>query len=361
MSFSTVGNVGNAAADVLDFSETGPVTGSDRHASSGVPAALLRRIDWKLLPLLSCMFIASYVNRSSIASIKAPLSADLHLSTGEYGLVAAMFTVSYSLAEMFSNKLFVALGARVSFTRIGVLWGIISSLMCIVPNLGMLLIFRIVLGIAEAGLFPGVLLYFTYWYPSRVRGQRIAIFYSAQPFSAVIAAPLSFGILKSLSHDSDLGLAGWRWLLLLEGLPAIVLGLVAWRIIADSPNEVEWLTAEEKEALTRAIRADENGTRRASFAVLSSAVAPMASESLSSDGGGPAVDQFANNNERELNPSPATMEIVESYRTSSDTGCFSRVHKAALELFHSLKGLRVWCLIIGNFASNSTFERYGDW
>jgi hypothetical protein len=362
---STTRNPQNAAADASAFSETGPAHAS---SASGVSAALLRQIDWKLLPLLSCLYVASYVNRGSIASIKAPLQHDLSISTGDYGLVAALFTVSYSLAELFSNNLMVAYGARVFFTRIGLLWGIISSVMCLVPNFTWLLIFRVVLGVAEAGLFPGVLLYFTYWYPSHARGERFAIFYSAQPFSAVIAAPLSYGILKGFSDGSGLGFAGWRWLLLLEGLPAIVLGLMAWYMLADSPNEAEWLTAEEKQALTKAIRDDENGIRRPSFAVHvpSSAVAPMASESHSettlADKGGPAIatddiDQYANDEERDFDQSTVTMEIDESSRTTSDNSCSSRVRKAGLELIRTLKSVRMWCLIVGNFTSNSTIMK----
>ena len=374
---SSSGIAVNAAVDASAFSETGPVAASGSgHASSSsaagsasgdrVSAALLRRIDWKLLPLLSCLYIASYVNRGSLASIKAPLLKDLNMSTGDYGLASALFTVSYSLAELFSNNLFVAYGARVFFTRIGLLWGIISAVMCIVPNFSMLLLFRILLGIAEAGLFPGVLLYFTYWYPSHVRGERFAIFYAAQPFSAVIAAPLSYGILKGFSGGAGLGFAGWRWLLLLEGLPAIGLGLLAWYMLADSPNEAEWLTSEETQTLIKAIRDDDDRIRRhGSFAVPSSAIAPMASESHSeTDEGGPAIasadgDQYANGEENDIDRSSATMEIEEGYRTSSvsENSCYGRVSKAGLQLVRTLKSVRMWCIIVANFTSNGAFMR----
>ncbi|TKC87300.1 MFS transporter [Trinickia terrae] len=214
-------------------------------SSTRTPAdAVFSKISWRILPVLLLAYMIAYLDRINIGYAQLQMKHTLPWGEAVYGLGAGIFFIGYFLFEVPSNLLLEKFGARKTLLRIMVLWGIAATAILFVKTPGQFYFARFLLGTFEAGFFPGVILYFTYWYPPARRGQAIAIFMSATTITGVLAGPVSGAILKYL--DGVNGWHGWQWLYLLEGLPALPVGVLLFLRLDDKPADAAWLSAAEK-------------------------------------------------------------------------------------------------------------------
>jgi MFS family permease len=216
--------------------------------------AVFSKINWRLIPLLLLAYMVAYLDRINIGYAQLQMKQTLPFDDAVYGLGAGIFFIGYFLFEVPSNLLLEKIGARKTLLRIMVLWGLAASAMMFVSTPLQFYAVRFLLGVFEAGFFPGVILYFTYWYPSVRRGQVIAIFMSATTIMSVIAGPLCGATLKYF--DGFGGLHGWQWLFLVQGLPAIVLGFLVYLLLEDKPAQAAWLSRDEKKLLDDSFQRD---------------------------------------------------------------------------------------------------------
>lgn len=229
-------------------------------------ARLYKRIAVRILPLLFLGYVVAFLDRVNIGFAKLQMAEDLALSDAAYGLGAGIFFLGYCLFEVPSNLILARVGAKRWMARIMVTWGILSTLFMFIGDwrwgaiseaLGLsdaefsFYFLRFLLGIAEAGFFPGVILYLTYWFPRNRQAGAIALFMTAVGVSSVIGSPLSGAILQFC--DGYLGWRGWQWLFLIEGLPSIIIGIVFFLLLPDRPAKATWLTTEEKDRISQLI------------------------------------------------------------------------------------------------------------
>lgn len=209
----------------------------------------LRKVTARLIPFLIALYFVNYLDRTNIG-FAGPngMNADLGLTATMFGLASGIFFAGYLLLEVPSNLALHRFGARRWLARIIISWGILASLMAFVPNATWLYVLRFLLGIAEAGFFPGIILYLTFWFPKRQRARATALFLLAIPLSTVVGAPLSAWLVNM--GDSVAGMAGWRFMFLMEGIPAVLLGIVCWFFLTDRPHQASWLTQEERDWLS---------------------------------------------------------------------------------------------------------------
>src|ERR1700730_5267595 len=216
--------------------------------------AVFAKIDRRLLPLLLVAYMVAYLDRINIGYAQLQMKQTLPFDDAIYGLGAGIFFIGYFLFEVPSNLLLDRIGARKTLLRIMVLWGAAACAMMFVSTPLQFYVVRFLLGAFEAGFFPGVILYFTYWYPSVRRGQVIAIFMSATTIVSVIAGPPCGFILKYF--DGFAGLHGWQCLVLVQGLPAVVLGFLVYLLLKDKPSHASWLSRGEKALVEDVFRHD---------------------------------------------------------------------------------------------------------
>lgn len=212
-------------------------------AKSDVERSTIRAISYRLIPFLILAYFFSYLDRVNLGFAALTMNADLKFSPLIFSWGAGIFFIGYFLFEVPSNLALEKFGARRWIARIMVTWGIISAAMIWVSGPWSFYILRFLLGVAEAGFFPGIILYLTYWYPAEYRARFLAAFAVAVPVSTVIGAPIS-GLLLGL--DGMMGLRGWQWLFIIEGIPSVLLGIVTWFYLTDKPAKATWLTAEQK-------------------------------------------------------------------------------------------------------------------
>jgi ACS family tartrate transporter-like MFS transporter len=212
---------------------------------------VLRQVRRRLVPFAFLCYVAAYIDRVNIGFAATELQRDLGLSAAQYGFGAGLFFLGYCLFEIPSNLLLERVGARRWIARIMIGWGVASMLTMFVHDATTFYLARVVLGVAEAGFFPGVVLYLTYWVPAQERARTGALFMMAAPVAIIVGAPVSEAV---LSLDGWLGLHGWQWLFVLEGLPAVVLGFVALRVLTDRPEQATWLPDEDREWLSRTMQ-----------------------------------------------------------------------------------------------------------
>jgi MFS family permease len=222
---------------------------------SALEARAYSKVDWRLIPFLFLCYILAYLDRVNVGFAKLQMVKDLSLSDAAFATGAGIFFIGYFFFEVPSNILLKKFGARAWIARIMISWGVISSLMMFVHSERAFYAMRFLLGIAEAGFFPGIIFYLTLWYPSRLRSTRTALFVSAIAVSGVLGNPISGAIMDSLSGTA--GLAGWQWLFLFEGIPSILVGIWVFFYLDSSILEAKWLTAEEKDLLARNLDAEE--------------------------------------------------------------------------------------------------------
>ena len=209
------------------------------------------RVTWRLIPLLFICYVAAYLDRVNVGFAKLQMLNDLNFSESIYGLGAGIFFIGYFLFEVPSNLLLHKLGARRWIARILISWGLISGCMMFVQTPTMFYVLRFLLGVAEAGFFPGIILYLTYWYPAARRSQVTSLFMTGIPMAGVIGGPLSGWILTSFNGVS--GMAGWKWLFVIEALPSVALGFVVMYFLDDRIADAKWLSADQKRLLQRNI------------------------------------------------------------------------------------------------------------
>jgi D-galactonate transporter len=226
-------------------------------------SALYAKVTWRLIPLLFLCYVAAYLDRVNVGFAKLQMLKDLGFSETVYGLGAGIFFIGYFIFEVPSNIILHKVGARLWIARVMITWAIISAAMMFVQSPTTFYVLRFLLGLAEAGLFPGVILYLTYWYPSARRGKIIALFMTGIPISGVIGGPLSGWILHAMSGTH--GLAGWQWLFLLEAIPSLVLGFVIIFKLDRGIEQAKWLTDAEKKTLAANVAADAEGVESHSF------------------------------------------------------------------------------------------------
>ncbi|KVA30642.1 MFS transporter [Burkholderia cepacia] len=227
--------------------------------------ALYRRIGWKLMPLLLVAQVLAYLDRVNVGAAKLQMAGDLGLSDTVYGIGAGIFFVGYFLFEVPSNLMLHRVGARVWIARIMVTWGIVSAAAAWVHSPATFYLQRLILGVAEAGFFPGIVLYLTYWFPAHRRGRMTTLFMSATAVAGIVGNMLSGWIMTNL--DGFAALSGWQWTFVIEGLPTVVVGLAVHYLLPSRPNDARWLSPEEADVVLRGLdvnagRAEE--TQRAS-------------------------------------------------------------------------------------------------
>ncbi|SAL32184.1 major facilitator transporter [Caballeronia sordidicola] len=221
---------------------------------SAFEAATYKKVAWRLSPLLLLCYVVAYLDRVNVGFAKLQMSTDLGLSDAVYGFGAGIFFFGYFIFEIPSNIILHKVGARVWIARIMITWGIISALTMFITTPTMFYVMRFLLGVAEAGFFPGIILYLTYWFPAERRGRMTTLFMTAIAVSGLIGGPVSGWIMKSF--DGVNGWHSWQWLFLLEGLPSIVVGILVFIFMDDRIAKAKWLTAEERELLERNIAKD---------------------------------------------------------------------------------------------------------
>jgi len=219
--------------------------------------AVLAKVGRRFIPLAFICYVVAYLDRVNVGFVANELQRDLGLSGTAYGVAAGLFFLGYSLLEVPSNLILERVGARRWIARIMITWGIVAMATALVSHAWAFMTARVLLGVAEAGFFPGIVLFFTYWFPASQRARTGALFMMAAPIAVIIGAPLSTLILRL---DGVAGLRGWQWLFFIEGLPAVILGLVVLGVLTDRPEDARWLAPNEREWLTMRM-AEDRGAR----------------------------------------------------------------------------------------------------
>ncbi|MGO4330039.1 MFS transporter [Cupriavidus sp. 2TAF22] len=230
------------------------------------------KVFWHIMPFLMLCYVIAYLDRVNVGFAKLQMAQDLAFSETVFGLGAGLFFIGYFLFEVPSNLLMHKLGARIWIARIMITWGLISALFVFVKTPTTFYIMRFLLGLAEAGFYPGVILYLTYWYPAHRRAKMIALFMSGIPVAGMFGNPLS-GFIMDAFHDYG-GMRGWQWMFLLEALPALLIGVVTVFVLKNGIDQAPWLDADERRVLKRNIeedarQADASGTGHSLRAVFS--------------------------------------------------------------------------------------------
>jgi sugar phosphate permease len=224
-------------------------------ASGSATPATITKVTTRLLPFLLLMYVLAFLDRANVGFAKAAYQADTGISNAAYAFGASIFFIGYALFEVPSNLIMHRVGAKIWMARIMVTWGLISAAMMFAHTETVFYVLRVLLGIAEAGFFPGVILYLTYWFPSHARARAMGLFYFGAPLAFIFGSPLS-GLL--LEFNGLAGLHGWQWMFLVEGLLASVVGVWAYFYLDDRPQDADWLSADEKRELVTAIEAEES-------------------------------------------------------------------------------------------------------
>jgi MFS transporter, ACS family, tartrate transporter len=221
--------------------------------SAELERATLARVVGRLLPFLLLLYFVSWLDRANLTFAAKSMRADLGIGDAAYGFGAGIFYIGYSLCEIPSNLILARVGARFWIARIMITWGIISAGMMFVQGSSSFYVMRFLLGVAEAGFLPGIIYYLSHWFPARERAKAVSYFMTAIPLSIAIGAPISGALLQL---DGVGGLHGWQWMYLVEGLPAVVLGFVVLGFLTEKPADAHWLSAEQREWLTRRVHED---------------------------------------------------------------------------------------------------------
>ncbi len=210
---------------------------------SEIERRTMKKVSLRLLPLLFLLYIASYLDRTNLGMAALQMNKQIGLSSAAYGFGASIFFIGYALFEVPSNIILARVGARRWIARIAITWGILSCAMLFTRGEWSFYTLRFLLGLAEAGYFPGIIFYLSHWYPERRRARAISRFMIGIPLASIVGGPLG-GLLLGL--NGHFGLAGWQWLFLIEGLPAVVLGIIVLMTLTEKPADATWLDAEEK-------------------------------------------------------------------------------------------------------------------
>ena len=216
-------------------------------------AAIVRKVTLRIIPFVFLLYIVSYLDRANIGYAALQMNKELALSSEAFGFISGIFFIGYFLFEVPSNVMLNKFGARVWIARILVTWGCIAAMTAFAQTANQLYILRFFLGVAEAGFFPGIIVYLTFWFRSKELATTVALFTAAIPVSYIIGAPMSTWIMDNIGW---LNWSGWRWMLFLEGVPAVFLGIACYFFLTDKPEQAKWLKPEEKEWLVAELERD---------------------------------------------------------------------------------------------------------
>lgn len=219
------------------------------------PAAVIRKVTRNVVPFVFLLYIVNYIDRANIGYASLQMNKELGLTSQAFGLAAGLFFIGYFLFEVPSNVALAKFGARRWIARILLTWGVLATVMGFVQNDIQLIMLRFLLGVAEAGFFPGIIVYLARWFRQKELATTIALFTASIPVSYVIASPLSTWIME---HISWFGLSGWRWMFILEGIPAVLLGLACYTRMTESPSQARFLSPTERDWLVEELRAEED-------------------------------------------------------------------------------------------------------
>lgn len=213
----------------------------------------LRRLFWRIVPFIMLLYFIAFIDRVNIGFAALSMNKDIGLSPAAYGFGAGIFFLGYFLFEVPSNLVLEKVGARLWIARVMITWGIISGAMAFVSGQTSFYVLRFLLGAAEAGFFPGIILYLSYWFPQRSRASVTAIFMAAAPISVALGSPLSAALLQM---DGVMGIKGWQWMFILEAIPAVIMAFVTFFYMTDRPAKAKWLPADEKAWLVETMDAE---------------------------------------------------------------------------------------------------------
>jgi MFS transporter, ACS family, tartrate transporter len=217
----------------------------------------MRKVYLRLLPFAVLSYVLAYIDRINVSFAGLTMRGDLGMSAGTFGFAVGMFYWGYFIFEVPSNVILEKLGARIWIARIMITWGILAGLTAMVPGSTSFAIVRFLLGVAEAGFFPGIILYFTYWFPSRHHARIVSGFLVGLPVAVAVGAPISTGL---LGLDSLFGLRGWQVMYIAEAIPTVVIGVITFFVLTDRPEQATFLTAEERSWLVTTIAAERRAT-----------------------------------------------------------------------------------------------------
>jgi D-galactonate transporter len=234
-------------------------------AAADAADATYARIARRIIPVLILLFVMAWMDRVNVGFARLQMLQDLGFSEAVFGFGAGIFYLGYLLFEIPSNLLLERIGARKTLARIALLWGLTSMAMMLVKSVAVFYLLRFLLGVFEAGLYPGVILYLTYWFPVRRRAKMTGWFMTAIPLAGIVGGPISGWIMGTMGGRA--GLASWQWLFILEGVPSILMGLATLAVVADSPAQARWLSSAEKALVAADLAADrrEAGDRTHGF------------------------------------------------------------------------------------------------
>ena len=214
----------------------------------------LRKITWRIVPFIMILYLIAYIDRVNIGFAAITMKEDLGFTASILGFGAGIFFLGYFLFEVPSNIILHKVGARIWIARVMVTWGIIAGGMAFVESSTSFYVMRFLLGVAEAGFFPGIILYLSYWFPARNRAGVIALFMAAAPIATAIGSPISAALLEM---HGIVGVAGWQWMFLIEAIPAVILGVVVFFYMTDRPEKAAWLKPDEREWLVKTMQAED--------------------------------------------------------------------------------------------------------
>ncbi len=242
------------------------VRAHDAALESRLADAALSKARRRLIPFLFVLYLVAYLDRINVGFASLQMNRELGLTESVFGLGAGLFFLAYSLFEVPSNLILERVGARRWIARIMISWGVVAMAMIAVRGAPSFFALRFVLGLAEAGFFPGVILYLTFWFPMREQARAVALFMTATALAGVIAGPVSGALLEL---HGVAGLSGWQWLFIVEGLPAVILGILVLRYLPDGPDEAAWLEVDERAALLMRLERERGrGTQKRSRSFL---------------------------------------------------------------------------------------------
>jgi ACS family tartrate transporter-like MFS transporter len=220
---------------------------------SELEARVMRKISFRIIPFIMLLYFIAFIDRVNLGFAALTMNKDLGFSPAVFGLGAGIFFLGYFLFEVPSNLMLNKVGARLWIARVMITWGIVSAIFAFITGETSFLILRFLLGVAEAGFFPGIILYLSFWFPARYRAGVVSLFMAAAPISVVLGSPLSTALLEM---DGLLGLKGWQWMFIMEAIPAFLLGFVVLSYLTDKPEKATWLKNDEREWLVNEMNAE---------------------------------------------------------------------------------------------------------
>ncbi|QCJ01075.1 MFS transporter [Agrobacterium larrymoorei] len=232
--------------------------------SSELESRVLRKITWRIVPFIMVLYLIAFIDRVNIGFAALTMNQDLGFSSTVFGVGAGIFFLGYFIFEVPSNLILDKVGARIWIARVMITWGIISGAMALVQGTTSFYTLRFLLGVAEAGFFPGIILYLSYWFPARRRAAVTAMFMAAAPLATAIGSPISGALLEM---HGIWGLAGWQWMFIIEAVPAVILGVVVLFYLTDRPEKAKWLNDEERNWLVQTMEQERAGKPKASHSI----------------------------------------------------------------------------------------------